>query len=369
VGGTVLVVNAGSHSIKLAVIDAHQAVLDERNIDAAPDSPEACAALAAFLQQHSDVDAVGHRIVHGGPRLTRHQQITDEVLAALHEASDIAPLHVPPALTAIRSTMDRLPDVPQVACLDTVFHQRLPVAAATYPIPRAWRERYGVRRYGFHGLSYTWTLKRTAELLHRPAEDLQVVLTHLGGGSSVCAVDRGRSVWTSMGFTPLEGLPMSTRSGSVDPGMLLWLQTSKGLTAQELSDGLEHHSGLLGLSDGHSGDTRELVAAAAHGHRPSRLALEVCTLRVRQEIAAAAASLDRVDAVVFGGEIGADQPEIREAVAAGLVVLGVAGGLSTEQGQDRILSRAGAAVPVLLVHPREDLQIAVETRAALAISR
>jgi acetate kinase len=217
-----------------------------------------------------------------------------------------------------------------------------------------------VHRYGFHGLSYTWTLARTAELLDRDPADLQVVLTHLGGGASVCAVRDGVSVWTSMGFTPLEGLPMSRRSGSVDPGMLLWLQTTHHLSAAEISDALEHQSGLLGLSDGLSGDTRDLVVAAAGGNPAARLAIDVFCLRVRQEIAAAAANLDRLDAVVFGGEIGADQPEIREAVSAGLSVLGLYGDLDPAQDKNRMVSTRG--VPVLLVHPDEQRQIAIEVR-------
>ena len=362
----VLVVNAGSHSVKLALIGPAGETLLQQDVDAKPDGDEAADALSAFVGNVGRPSGVGHRVVHGGRHLSAHSLIDGSALRVLEDAADIAPLHVPPALAAIRMTRELLPDVPQVACVDTVFHRDMPEVAATYPVPLRWRQEFGVRRYGFHGLSYTWALGRAAELLHRPGSELQVVMTHLGGGSSVCAVTGGRSVWSSMGFTPLEGLPMSARSGSVDPGMLLWLQTSKGLSAQDVSDGLEHHSGLLGLSAGRSGDTRELVAAAQDGDGPSRLALDVFTFRVRQEIAAAAASLSRLDAVVFTGEIGADQPEIRESVAAGLSVLGLSGGLDPGQERDRVLSAAGAEVPVLLVHPREDLQIAIETRAVLA---
>jgi acetate kinase len=359
----VLVVNAGSHSLKLALIDADLTILDEADIDAPPDSGDAADGLASFLDNLPEVGAVGHRIVHGGPHLTRACIIDDRVRQHLDAATTLAPQHVPAALAALDTCRRQLPDAIQVACLDTAFHTTLPEAARTYPIPARWRRAYGVRRYGFHGLSYTWTLARTAELLDRDPAKLQVVLTHLGGGASVCAVRDGASVWTSMGFTPLEGLMMSRRSGSVDPGMLLWLQTEKGLTAAEVSHALEHESGLLGLSDGRSGDTRELVGAAAGGDAAAALAMDVFCLRARQGIAAAAATLDRLDAVVFSGEIGADQPEVREAVSAGLAVLGLHGGLDPRQDQNRIVSTSG--IPVLLVHPDEQRQIAREVRQLL----
>jgi acetate kinase len=187
--------------------------------------------------------------------------VDDGVLGAVREHADLAPLHVPPALALVEAARRTLPSVPHVLCPDTAFHTGMPRAAATYPLPGEWRRRYGLRRYGFHGLSYAWATRRAAELLGQPCEDTSMVLTHLGGGCSVCAVKNGRSVDTSMGFTPLEGVPMSTRSGSVDPGMLLWLLSDSRLTLNELRDGLVHRSGLLGLSEGLSGDTRDLVAA------------------------------------------------------------------------------------------------------------
>ena len=199
-------------------------------------------------------------------------------------------------------------------CPDTAFHAGLPDAAAVYALPGRWREKWGLRRYGFHGLSYAWALERTAELLGRPAAELDLVLAHLGGGSSVCAVSGGRSVDTSMGFTPLDGVPMSKRSGSVDPGLLLWLLEDGRLTPAELREGLERSSGLLGLSGGRSGDTRDLVAAERDGDEQAALALAVFCHRVSREIAAAATSLGRIDALVFTGEIGWDQPEVREAI-------------------------------------------------------
>ncbi len=358
----VLVINAGSHSLKLDLLDGDDHVVAERDVDAAPDGDEAKAALRELLQEvGAGVDAVGHRIVHGGAELKDHALVDDDVLRKLHDAADLAPLHVPPALAAMETVRQALPDVPHVACLDTVFHRTLPEAAYTYAVPERWRSQFGVRRYGFHGLSYAWILRRSAELLQRDAGELCLVMTHLGGGASVCAVERGESVWTSMGFTPLEGLVMVSRSGSVDPGMLTWLQTSRGLSAQEVSEALEKQSGLEALSGG-TGDTRKLVPAAEQGDAAARLALDVFTFRLRQEIAAAAVALPRLDGVVFSGEIGADQPEIREAVSAGLGLLGLPAGLSTEQDQDGVVSPASARVPVLLVHPQEDRQIAFEVR-------
>jgi len=222
----------------------------------------------------------------------------DELREAVNRVADLAPLHVPVALRLLDRMRERLPSVPHVLCPDTAFHAGLPDAAATYALPASWRSRWGLRRYGFHGLSYAWATRRAARLLDRDVAELQMVLTHLGGGSSVCAVNAGRSVDTSMGFTPLDGVPMSTRSGAVDPGMLIWLLESRRLSLDELADGLNHQSGLLGLSAGRSNDTRDLVAAAA-GDPAAALALDVFVHRVRREIAAAATSLDRLDAVVF----------------------------------------------------------------------
>ncbi|MGY5883184.1 acetate/propionate family kinase [Modestobacter lacusdianchii] len=363
---TVLVVNAGGHSLKLRLLGPDDDDLGSWTVDAPPDSTEAAELLDRALDEADDVTAVGHRVVHGGDRLSDHALVDDDVRAALDAAADLAPLHVPPALAALDRCRERLPDVPQIACLDTVFHAGLPEAARTYAVPARWREELGVRRYGFHGLSYAWAVPRAAELLGRDVADLQLVACHLGSGASVCAVAGGRSVWTSMGFTPLEGLVMVTRSGTVDPGMITWLQTRHGLSATDVSDALEHESGLTALSGGLGGDTRDLVAAASDGNADAQLALDVFALRLRQEVAVAAASLDRLDAVVFTGEIGADQPEVREAVAAGLPVLGLREGLSTAQDVDAVVSPIGAQVPVVLVHPEEERQIAAEVRRLIA---
>ncbi|MYV72054.1 acetate/propionate family kinase, partial [Streptomyces sp. SID2131] len=323
--GPVLVADAGSSSLRLTVFGGGGEVLAEHHDDTPP-GKGAPDALRRLLDEAPAPVAVGHRIVHGGPELRGHTPVDDEVRARLDRVADLAPLHVPPALTVLDAARDLLPDVPHVACFDTVFHAGLPAAAREYAVPEEWREGYGLRRYGFHGLSYAWALDRAAELLGRPADRLRLVIAHLGGGCSVCAVREGRSVDTTMGFTPLEGLVMSHRSGSVDPGALTWLQTRHGLTADAVEDALNHESGLLGLS-GTSDDTRDLVRARAAGDERAALALDVFAHHCRRGIAATAASLDRLDALVFTGEIGEDQPEVREEVCARLSVLGLSGGL------------------------------------------
>jgi acetate kinase len=363
--GAVLVVNTGSGSVKLDVLRAGVTVASE-HLDQPPDSTEARSALSDFVEDAPELVGVGHRFVHGGPDLLGPHLVDADVRRRIGTVVPLAPLHLPPALAALDQCTRLLPDVPQVACFDTAFHAAMPEVSTTYAVPREWRERYGVRRYGFHGLSYAWALRRTAELLDFPAEELCVVIAHLGGGSSACAVEEGRSVSTSMGLTPLEGMVMVKRSGTVDPGMLLWLQTEHHLSAEEIAHALEHDSGLTALSGGLSGDTRVLVAAAEQGDRYAALAIDVYIHRAKQEIAAAAACLPRVDALVFTGEIGADQPEVRSEICAGLEVLGFSGRIDPEQDDDRILSRPGAARRVVLVHPREDRQIAEEVLDCLS---
>ncbi|MFF0048992.1 acetate/propionate family kinase [Streptomyces sp. NPDC005498] len=363
-GPDILVVDTGSSSLHLTVLGADGRERAARHLTEPP-GPETADTIEDFLRDAPPVGATGHRLVHGGPHLLRPTIVDDDVRAELDRTARLAPLHMPPALTALDATRALLPDVPHVVCLDTVFHADLPPAARTYAVPREWTERYGLRRYGFHGLSYAWALQRAAGLIGRPAGSLHVVLAHLGGGCSVCAVRDGRSVDTTMGFTPLEGLVMSKRSGSVDPGLLLWLQTSAGLTAARIEDALNHESGLLGLS-GMSGDTRDLVRAGAQGDSKATFALDVFAVGVRRGIASVAASLDRIDALVFTGEIGEDQPEVREAVCSGLGVLGITGGLTEGNPPDgAVVSPRGAAVPVLVVPTGEIQQVAAETRETL----
>jgi acetate kinase len=354
----VLTVNGGSHSLHLVVVGADEDVGARLDRSDPPGSGAGTEAVEAFVAAQPAPAAVGHRLVHGGDLVTRPTVVDDALRGELDAVADLAPLHVPPTLELLDVLRRLLPDVPHVLCPDTAFHAGLPAHASTYAVPADWRRRWGLRRYGFHGLSYAYAVPRAARILGRPVAELQMVLAHLGGGDSVCAVRGGRSVDTSMGFTPLDGVPMSTRSGAIDPGMLLWLLDGR-LTRDEAEDGLYHHAGLLGLSDDRSGDTRELVA---HGEDA---ALAVYTFRVRREIAAAATSLDRLDAIVFTGEIGWDQPEVRHDICAGLGLLGVRLPVVGNLDHDGPVSPWDAPVPVLVVEPREEVQLARDTRSAL----
>ncbi|ONI89913.1 acetate kinase [Actinosynnema sp. ALI-1.44] len=364
---TVLTVNPGSHSLRLHVIDSDtDEVLAATTSTDKPDAQSAAKALRELLDDFDKpVAAVGHRLVHGGPHLRSPTVVDDSAVEQARTAAELAPSHVPITLDILSVACEQLPDTPHVLCPDTAFHAGLPDVATTYAIPEQWRQDYGIRRYGFHGLSYAWATARAAELLNRPADSVNLLLAHLGGGCSVCAVRDGSSVDTSMGFTPLDGVPMSTRSGGVDPGMLLWLLDR--LPAGEVADGLYHRSGLLGLS-GSSSDTRDLVRAATDGDDRARLAMDVFTRRVSQALAAMAVTLPRLDALVFTGEIGWDQPEVRQAVCQDLARIGVPTTLPVGNPTvDRVLSSPFAPVLVLAVEPREELQIARETSRALVV--
>jgi acetate kinase len=362
----VLIVNAGSSSLKLRVLgpaDEITAALDIDPWDGSPDHTE----FLDFLRGQPGLDAVGHRVVHGGSRFTGATVLDTAAIAAIADLTDLAPLHQPRAVSGIRAARAALPGVPQVACFDTAFHAGLPAAAASYALPGAWTGRFGLRRYGFHGLSHQYASGRCAQLLGRPG--LRVVTCHLGAGASLAAVQGGVSVDTTMGFTPLEGLVMATRSGSVDPGLLVWLLQHGGLSVGELSNGLEHAAGLAGLAalpDG-SGDMREVRAAADAGSPTARLAIEVHAHRLRREIAAMAAAMNGLDALVFTGGIGEHQPQVRAEAAGGLGFLGVAidEARNAAATADADISAPSAAVRTLVITAREDVEIARQVGAAL----
>ncbi|WP_434380333.1 acetate/propionate family kinase [Melittangium boletus] len=263
---------------------------------------------------HPTPSALGHRVVHGGPHLLEHQALTDDVLHVLEAATHFAPLHIPPALTLIRDARARYPGVPQFACFDTAFHRTLPEEAAVYPLPRAYRER-GVHRYGFHGLSYESIVRQL-----EPRVPERTVVAHLGSGASLAALHQGRSVDTSMGFTPTGGIPMGTRSGDLDPGVLLWLQRQAHLDTAALESLVNHDAGLHALSGGTS-DLRELSLAAQAGDAQARLALDVFTRAIAKTVGAYAAVLGGIDLLVFTGGIGENSPEVRERVLARLAFL------------------------------------------------
>jgi acetate kinase len=288
-------------------------------------------------------DSTVHRLVHGGSRFRGPVRVDAGVRAALDGLVSLAPLHLPGGLAALDAVTRALPDTPAIACFDTGFHATLPPAAYEYALPLAWRERWGLRRYGFHGLSHAYIARRVPELLGRSG--MRIVSCHLGSGASLCAIDAGgRSVDTTMGFTPLEGLVMATRAGSVDPGMLIWLLSQEGVGVAQLSDTLEQESGLRGLAGDAS--MQQVLARRAAGDPRAALAIDVYLHRLRSEIAAMAASLEGVDAVAFTGGVGEHAAAIREETVARLAFLG--------------------EFEVLCIPAREDLEMARQARALLA---
>ena len=357
----VLVVNAGSSTLKLSAIGPQDDTIAAETLTRSdPGSVE------RFCAEHGPFDASGHRIVHGGKHLTEPVVLDDRVIAELETLIPLAPLHQKAGLAGIRAAMEAVPGVPAVACFDTAFHAALPPAAATYPIPAHWRA-LGIRRFGFHGLSYAWSSQRAAEVLGPAGAGSRVVICHLGSGSSVCAVLDGRSVDTTMGFTPAEGLVMATRSGTVDPGLLLWLIRTVGIDPAEVDETLEHASGLAGLRGG-DGDMRSVCAAADGGDADAELARGVWVHRLRQAIAAMTAALGGIDVLVFTGGIGEHLPALRALVVDGLAFLGLAldADANARTTTDGEITGNGAAVRTAVVTAREDLQIARSVRAALA---
>jgi acetate kinase len=362
--GTALVVNAGSSTLKLRVLgpaDTPGASLDLDPWDGSGDHPE----LAEFFAAVAGAEVVGHRVVHGGTRFSTAVLIDDAVVDEIGGLTDLAPLHQPRAVAGINAARQALPDLPHVACFDTAFHAGLPPAAALYALPDAWTRRFGLRRFGFHGLSHGYAARRAAEWLGSDPAVLRVVTCHLGAGSSLAAVQGGRSVDTTMGFTPLEGLVMATRSGSVDPGLITWLLQHGNLSIDEVSDGLEKSAGLAGLSRLPSGDMREVLRAADAGDEPARLAFDVYAHRLRREISAMAAAMNGLDVLVFTGGVGEHSPRVRAAAADGLEFLGV----SLDPAQDSVSADADISgsgpVRVLVVTAREDIEIARQARAVL----
>ncbi|HET9521155.1 MAG TPA: acetate/propionate family kinase [Candidatus Limnocylindrales bacterium] len=361
----ILVVNAGSSSLKLRVLDRDDAVVGAADLPAPRGSTDA-AAVAGAIGELGAVDGVGHRIVHGGTQFSHPVILDDEVAAKVRALTDLAPLHQPKSLAAVDAVKAVLPDVPAVACFDTAFHATMPPAATTYALPPEWRKRWDLRRYGFHGLSHAYASRRATELLGPPPSGgWRVVTCHLGAGASLAAVRDGRSVDTTMGFTPLEGLVMATRSGSVDPGLVLWLEEHVGTPPAELAATLEHRSGLLGLAG--TADMRTILDSAAAGDGDAGLALDVYLHRLRAGIAAMAAAMGGIDGLVFTGGVGERAPAVRSKAADGLGFLGIEiDPARNESGtDDREIGAPGARVRTFILVAREDLQIVHEVRAVL----
>jgi acetate kinase len=357
----VLTINTGSSSVKLRLLDAADDVVAERELES-PTADIDPAELGAELDALGPADAVAHRIVHGGQR-SAAARLDAELRAELGALIALAPLHQPKALAAVDAASRARPQLPAVACFDTAFHAGLPAAAATYALPAAWRERFPLRRYGFHGLSHAYAARRAAELLAL-APDARIVTCHLGAGASLAAVRAGRSLDTTMGFTPLEGIAMATRSGSVDPGLVLWL-VAQGMAPEAVHAGLERESGLKGLAG--TADMRA-VLARADADADARLALDVYLHRLAGAAAAMAVALGGVDALVFTGGVGEHAPPIRAGAAERLAFLGVAvdGPRNAAARGDADLSVPGAAVRTAVVAAREDAEMARQTRAVLA---
>ena len=321
----VLVVNAGSSSLKLSVLDDDELVSSE--VVPAPGGQVDPDALREVAGTERPPDAVGHRIVHGGTEFTEPVLVDSRVVRRLNALTDLAPLHQPKSLRGLEVVSRMLPDVPAVACFDTAFHATIPAAASTYALPSQWRRRWDLRRYGFHGLSHAYASRRVAEIMAaspappgRAGEPLRVVTCHLGAGASLAAVLGGVSVDTTMGFTPLEGLVMATRAGSVDPGLLLWLEEHVGMPAAELASTLEYRSGLFGLTG--SADMRQVLEAEAAGDESAALGIEVYLHRLRGGIAAMVAALGGLDALVFTGGVGEHSAPVRWRATEGLEFLG-----------------------------------------------
>ncbi len=313
------------------------------------------------LDELSEVDVVGHRVVHGGPDLADPVLITAEVKDVIAEVVPLAPDHNPAELRGIESIETALRHVPQVAAFDTAFHRTMPEEAERYPLPAQWYER-GVRRYGFHGISHRYSAQRAAQIMGRPVDSLRVITCHLGNGSSLAAVRGGRSVDTTMGFTPMEGLMMGSRSGSIDPGVILHLMRTEGLDPGEVNDLLNHRSGLLGVS-AISSDLRSIETAALEGDPRAELAITMFVHRLRAGIGSMVASLGGVDALVFTAGIGEHSARIRQEACAAFAFLGLR--LDPERnrssGSDRSVAAADSTVEVLVVHAREEWAIAVDS--------
>jgi acetate kinase len=360
-----LVVNAGSSSLKLSVVESDDTTALSESI-AAPAGRVDEGEVRTVLASAGRIDAVGHRVVHGGTEFREPVRIDETVLRKLHDLSDLAPLHQPKSLQALELVGRLLPTVPAVAAFDTAFHAAMPAVASTYALPPEWRRRWPLRRFGFHGLSHAYVSQRAAELAGCAVEELRVVSCHLGAGASLAAVDRGRSVDTTMGFTPLEGLVMATRSGTVDPGLVLWLQEHAGMPAAELAATLEHRSGMVALAG--TPDLKAILEQSAEGDDSAALAVGVYVHRVRGSIAAMAAAMAGLDVVVFTGGVGEHAAAVRSRVCDGLAFLGIELDASRNEAPelDADIGAAGAAVRAFVVRSREDLQIARAVRAVLA---
>ncbi|MBN2291617.1 MAG: acetate/propionate family kinase [Pirellulales bacterium] len=397
----ILVINAGSSSVKFAVFDfdslrqiarglldwagdARRATLtlspqDGEEIRREIDAPDYRSGVVAAMKVLSGLElavegqgaanrslrirVVGHRLIHGGEEIRRPVRIDEEMKKTIEGVAHLAPLHIPAGLQAINAAEDALPEAMQVGLFDTAFFGDIPPCAYLYPVPYQWYEDWGIRRFGFHGTSHAYCTQRAAEMMELEGPVSRLVICHLGQGGSATAVRDGTAVTNTMGFTPLEGFMMGTRSGTLDPGLLLYVQREHGLTVDQLDHILHKESGLLGLS-GVSSDFRQVEIAASEGHKRARLALDVYAYRVRAMVGALAVSIGGIDALVFTGGIGENSAWLRSQVCDGLECLGVHldPSLNENERADADIAQRESAARVLIIHTREDLMIAREAR-------
>ena len=393
----VLVINAGSSSLKYQLIDMEgekllaKGLCERIGIDGhlkhtplvgdkpvfnedipLPSHAEAIAAVIdkltsaeyGVVSSMHEIDAVGHRVVHGGEKFASSVLITDEVMAALEECTPFAPLHNPANITGINACVEVMgKDVPQVGVFDTAFHQSMPAKAYMYALPYEYYKNDGVRRYGFHGTSHRYVSGRCAELMGKPIEELKLISCHMGNGSSICAINGGKSVDTSMGFTPLVGLPMGTRVGDIDPGAMQFLMNKYGWNIDETLNILNKKSGVLGVS-GVSSDFRDLEAAAEEGNERAKLALDMFDYAVAKVVGSYAAAMNGVDAIIFTAGVGENAPTTRAGICQYLGYLGAEldEEANAKRGDDRCISKAGSRVQLWVIPTNEELVIARDTR-------
>lgn len=387
---TTLVLNCGSSSLKFAVIDTQnqqcilqglaqrlgseqaslEYVLDNEKHTLTPADNTHQSAIACLLELLKDlalldaISGVGHRVVHGGEEFSQSIIITPENLAKLKQLSPLAPLHNPVNILGIEAILELLPTLPQVAVFDTAFHQSLPQTAFLYGVPFELYEQHGIRRYGFHGTSFRYVSQQAATLLDKPLEDSHLLIAHLGNGCSACAVKNGKSVDTSMGLTPLEGLLMGTRSGDIDPGLIPFIRDKLALNLDETMDMLNKQSGLLGLS-GSSNDMRTIQTAAKNGDLRAQIAIDVFAFKIARYLGALAVSLPRIDALVFTGGIGENDALTRSKVLEHLSILGVQidSTLNAQNGDQQGLISTTDSIKAMVVATNEELMIAQDTLA------
>ncbi|MGN0435437.1 MAG: acetate/propionate family kinase [Wujia sp.] len=393
----ILVINCGSSSLKYQLIDSdseqmlakgicerikldgvltHQTIGKEKiTVEAPmPDHNEAVRLVLDKLLDNElgainsldEINAVGHRVVHGGEKFASSAVITDEVIKAIEECCDLAPLHNPANLIGIRACAELMPNVPQVAVFDTAFHQTMPPCAYIYGIPYEYYEKYKVRRYGFHGTSHSFVSKRTAELLGKEINNSKIIVCHLGGGASICAVENGKSIDTTMGLTPLEGITMGTRSGNIDPAIIEFIASKEGKSISEVMNILNKESGVYGIS-GVSSDFRDLDKGIAEGNDRCKIAVEVFCYQAAKFIGGYVAAMNGVDAIAFTAGVGENNGTVRKLVCERLQYLGIK--LDQEanklRGEEVCITTADSRIPVYIVPTNEELAIARETVALI----